>query len=353
MKILLVADVHLVEKLEEAHRWDVFAKVKEICLFEQIENVCFMGDTWDKMDRYGAALVNRSVEELTTLVANGINVAVLQGNHDYKKEGVSFWDFLNSFPNITYITKPVEANQVWGGKNTSPMFLPFSPNPKEEWACIPLQGYPLIFMHQTLAGSLVEGGRKIEKEPHALPIFPRGVTIYSGDVHCPQTIGRVTYVGTPHATRFGEDWPGRLLIIDTDNPSEFGAITLASVKKEILNISSVADLDVLAMKKSLANGDQIRVRCSLNKDNFMDWSIIEGNIREWAALQGLSIASVEGAVEEQIDVEGSESQISSDHSIEQLSPEDIVRLFAKEENLGEPVILEGLKLIQVVRENAR
>jgi hypothetical protein len=352
MKILLVADVHLVEKLEEAHRWDVFNKVVDICHCEHISHVCFMGDTWDKMDRYGAALVNRSVEVLTDLTRQGIKVAVLQGNHDYKKEGVSFWGFLNAFQDIQYITEP--SKLVWGdGGSESPLFLPFSSNPKEDWASIPLQDFPLIFIHQTLAGSLVEGGRKIEKEPHALPIFPRGVTIYAGDVHCPQTIGRVTYVGTPHATRFGEDWPGRLLIIDTVNPSAFRAVPLTSVKKEILSISSVAELDAIASKKSLSTGDHIRVRCALSKDNFTEWSEIEMAIRHWADSNELVLASVEGSVEERIDVDGSESQISSENSIEQMSPEDIVRLFAKEENLGEPVILEGLKLIQTVRENAK
>jgi hypothetical protein len=141
--------------------------------------------------------------------------------------------------------------------------------------------------------------------------------------------------------------------VDTDHPSEFEAITLNSVKKEILSIDSVSDLEALAKKKSLLPGDHIRVRCALNKDNFTDWALIETGIRDWAAGKGLLVASVEGNVEERIDVDGSQSQISTDSKIEQMSPEGIVRLFAVEENLGEPVILEGLKIIQRARENQK
>ena len=341
-KILLISDLHLTDNPLEDYRWRVFSQACALCDEHKVREVFILGDMWDRKDRHSATLLNRTVQELGTLIAlTGVKIRILMGNHDAPIAGTPYWDFLNSL-GFRYVTTPYfdPDYEIW--------LLPFSPNPAEEWKEFPFQRSKALFMHQTVAGAAIEGSRKIEKAPNPMPIFPRGIPIYSGDVHRPQTVGSVTYIGTPYPTRFGEDWDCRALLLDSDNFKAFQELPLNNLRRRIMDVKAVEELGMLLETGYVERGDQVRVRFHLNQDNFTRWATDELKVRAWAEQNSIILLSVEAVLEQTI-TRGEDTSVAQAENVEQLAPEDILRLFAQDSDLSDEVQARGLELVAHAR----
>ncbi len=330
--VILSADWHLDDRSENEYRWQAFDEVIRLASVTKDVDFFLLGDLTDRKDRHSATLVNRLIVELNRLRSAGLIVHILMGNHDAPMNGPPYWSFLNQihgdvFSFIEFITKPVTKGKL--------LLLPWTPNPAKDWDLITFDNYKAVFMHQTVGGALGDRGHVLEGTP--LPIFPRGLKIYSGDVHTPQVIGRVTYVGAPHPVKFGDDYTCRMLILDDAYEIKHMEV-LRPMKKWMLDITDVTQLANLEVNE----GDQVRIRMALPVDAVDSWAERQEQIAEWAHAHGVVIASIEAAVT-------TSSAASVDAAMRfDADPREVLTAFAKAEGIDAAMLEAGWELLQEV-----
>jgi DNA repair exonuclease SbcCD nuclease subunit len=334
---LLTGDWHLTDNPVEEYRWDTFDLVEKIAIQYHVSHIYLLGDIFDRKDRHSKELVNEGTASLGKLQVNtDADILITMGNHDKPISGVPYWSFLNGLmPRVRYITEPEMIGNV--------LLLPFSSNPVEEWKGLPFSNVKMILMHQTVEGSLSAEGRPIPSSD-TMPVFPQGIPIYSGDVHRPQRVMGVEYIGVPHPVRFNETWPNRVLVVDDKDFSKFISIPLLTTHRAILDIDSSTDLSTIQTNP----GDQVRIRYKLNSEKMTQWPVEEEACRQWAMDRSIFLASLEGVFTEDIGISKDKSTAESS-GIELMSSEDVLQMFCKEENLAQEIIDVGMDILKSVR----
>jgi hypothetical protein len=185
-----------------------------------------------------------------------------------------------------------------------------------------------IFMHATVTGARVDNGIILENP--SFPALPPHVKIYSGDIHHPQQVRNVTYVGAPHPVKFGDDYETRMLLLDPSSFEIVETIILDPPLKLIADLTRLSDLDRMKVRA----GDQIRFRLY----GIDDLSAAEARIARWAEANGVTVAGTEVLV-----------QTTQAHGVDTTqSPEVILRQFAQHEQLPDDVLAVGLDLLKQV-----
>jgi len=328
---LLTSDLHLTDNSIESYRWDVFESLTKLSIENLVDVIIILGDLVDRKDRHSGLLVNTIIDAFQGLITDtGCKIIVLMGNHDQPLNGIPYWKFLSSI-GVEYITVPTLRNGVW--------LLPFSSNPKDDWKSLLLSSSKAIMMHQTISGSVIDGDRIIDVAPHPMPKLPKNIPLFSGDVHRPQYIDGVIYVGAPHPVRFSETWLNRVLLIQESNFKNYKEIFLPSTKRAIIEISNSQELDSFNFRK----GDQVRIRYKLDGKNLTSWTEEEGVIKQWAATKEIFLASIEAIFTNEISIDSNEQKVSE---MELMKPEEVIRNFAKQENLSDDILNLGLQLLK-------
>lgn len=337
-KILAIADLHLTDPQNKVdlHRHEFISALPGILARRKPDALVILGDLTEEKDRHSANLVNMVVQELSEIAAE-VPVAVLMGNHDYLNEGHPFFAFIDRIPNIEWIGKVSSASDLKSQKLRSVfdrcLFLPHTRNYKEDWADqinhIGFDDYRIIFAHNTFNGAEVGWGRKLDGIP--LDIFPKKARIVAGDIHVPQTLGPVTYVGAPYHVNFGDDYKPRMLSITGDLVS---VGCWAWPQKRLLEIADISELP-----SKVNEGDIYKVRVAIG--TMTDWASIHGSVREWAAERGVMLFRCEPVmthrvVNKRVKVEASEAP----------NDEKLVRQYAKRHTLEEKTLAVGLELLK-------
>jgi hypothetical protein len=278
MTMLLSSDWHLTDDPTDEYRWRIFDHVRECVEKNNVRQVGVLGDIAHKKDRHSGALVNRLVSELKSIDAE---FTILCGNHDRPLNGPPFWTFLSEVENVHFITSVLSRGKT--------LWLAHSANPSADWADIRFTSYKAVFMHQTVTG-VVEKGIRLAGDPGMIEL-PRRLKVYSGDIHTPQTVGNVEFVGAPHPVKFGDEYRCRMLLLDDEYDIE-KEIILDPPRKLILNLSSLDDL----RKYNVRQDDQAEIRFTIDPDRIEQWPVERQAILDWAAKQGISVADIEAEV---------------------------------------------------------
>lgn len=298
MNTLLLADLHLTSVARDAYRWNLFPWLLEALPRNGVKELIILGDLTESKDYHSAQLVNRIVDELCTLYrkAGLYRIYILRGNHDGTNPACPYFRFLGQFEFIKYIaTQWMETLN-----NRQVLFLPHSRDPAAEWDTKWLYDAEVIFMHQTIAGAVSENGTTLEGISAKLLAPAKRATIWSGDIHVPQKIGPVEYVGAPYPVRFGDSFKPRAVVLDErfqwksvlETP-RFGRHTLT------LNPQDIQELQVLDLGEILA-GDQIKVRVRLTRAQFGDWEKLKREVIAWSKEKKVELCGLEvERVEEQ------------------------------------------------------
>lgn len=184
-----------------------------------------------------------------------------------------------------------------------------------------------------MTGALAENGTEMRNDN--MVVLPRSNKQYSGDLHVPQTVRNLTYVGAPHVTRFGDNYPTRMLVLD-DNYEIVHEVLLKTPRKHMIDITSIADLETLTVEA----GDAARIRVSLPSGSEEGWPALEAGVMAWARSRGVSVASVDALVD--VGVGGQTYNTDID-------PEEILHDFCKGEELSEDLVAVGLALLKAAR----
>lgn len=322
--MILTGDFHLTDAPADEYRWQVFETLAKLHKDQPYTRLYILGDIGDRKDRHSSVLVNRLVYELNKLLDLNINIFVLIGNHDKPLNGPPFWDFLNQM-DIVVATKPLAIDRL--------LMLPWAANPAAEWEGIPFSRYRSIFMHQTVTGVKADNGMVLTNDK--MPLFPRGIKVYSGDIHTPQTVRGVTYVGAPHHVKFGDKYPCRMLRLD-DAYAIVEEIKLSPPAKHMIDITDIAELEKMITHR----GDQARVRFALPIDDAERWPALQDQVASWARLRGVTLASVEASINARINREEAHA------AFEMADPIEMLRLFAEAEGIDGSMLEAGIAILK-------
>jgi hypothetical protein len=282
--MILTADWHLTDSEDDEYRWKVFAHLKHCMDSNREDEITILGDLADRKDKHSGRLVNRILEEFDTLLSYGAKVDIIMGNHDAPVTGTPFWSSLNYMQgDINFWTKPV-ANA-----KKDALLLPFTEDPAASWK-FKWTDYKVAFIHQPLKGGRYGSGT-LESGSN-LPKFPKQLKVYAGDLHYPQTLAQVEYVGAPHRVRFGDDHDCRFLIIRDDTYAKWKEFKIDAPRKTIVQVSSIDDLVELDFKPD----DMVRIRFEISPSAIEEWPVDQEAIKGWCAANKIKLASLEATL---------------------------------------------------------
>jgi calcineurin-like phosphoesterase family protein len=275
---ILTADWHLDDIPANEYRWRVLDR---LCAHDLRKyDVCVAGDFVDRKDRHSAELVNRLIEALIRLT-DSRRVVILRGNHDTPIRGKPYWNFLSHIKNLQYVAEPTL------GPNGS-MLLPHSMNPVSEWQK-PDTKINTFIIHQTVRGAVLEHG--IKAQSGILPGWVKG-RVYSGDVHLPQQVGDVLYIGAPHPIKFGDKYECRTLLVNNDW-SVADRIPIDTIRKHMIRVSTIR---ALRSTEDVQAGDQVKIEFGLDSNHVEQWPVDHEAIRKWAETKKVQLVSVEPVI---------------------------------------------------------
>jgi hypothetical protein len=295
MSILITSDIHLSENPRDAYRHTFMRQLPEVVARHKADAVFVLGDLTESKGSHNAELVNATVEHFYNL-AQVCPVVILQGNHDWLSSPENpYFQFLHLIEGITWISKPTPANHAhsaWPEKLPKlpgpTMFLPHTNNPSITWQKLNFDHYDFIFTHQTFAGALGDNGKELGGA--STELFPDSARIISGDVHVPQQVGQVTYVGAPYHVDFGDSFDGRLLLIADDGNIQ--SIPYKGPQKHLVNIQSIAGLD----GRKFLPDDVLKVRLETTLDQYAHWSELVSKVYAWGDRHKYAIHSVQPCI---------------------------------------------------------
>lgn len=289
----MTGDIHLTDSPRDAYRWRVFENLARAAESEKAAAIAILGDVFDRKDGHKSALVNRCVDEVAAL-ADRWPVHILTGNHDYIDPAQPFLRFLDRVPNVRwYVGKPqrVEIAGV-------PVFvIPHTHSATEDFADIEVpEDVELVMMHQTVCGADV-GGWTMDHGLDPEAVAPTiGRTIVSGDVHVPQSVGPITYIGAPHPINFGDEWACRFLVYKSTGRLRLKAVPVPSIRKRVVVLDGSSD----ELPTDLREGDQIKVQVALRREEFGEFDAIRASVAEECAARGVDLRGTQ--IDEQVHV---------------------------------------------------
>jgi predicted phosphodiesterase len=257
MRALVVSDLHLTDRPQDFYRWGVFEQLAGLSKLHGVDTLLVLGDLTEFRDHHSSKLVNGVVDAFYGLrKTSRINeVYFLSGNHDYVRPDSPYFHFLRRLPWARFF---VEPTRIELGQETL-LFLPHSKDPEKDWKDVQMGEANYIFLHGTMAGAVSETGMKLEGISSD---WFKGLrcTILAGDIHVPQKIGNVEYVGAPYPIRFGDTFQGRALYIQDKGIIE---CPLNNIRK--VTVRTEGDLE------RVRKGDHVRYIIELADSEMGEW----------------------------------------------------------------------------------
>ena len=322
---ILTADIHLTDLLQDAYRWIVFDELLTFCEEENDYEIIFLGDLCDRKDRHSAVLVNRLIKHLGRLVKAGCSLQIIMGNHDMPIAGSPFWSFLNNLPGLKFYTKPIIVEKV--------ALFPFT-NDFSIWAdLVAVSDIRFFCIHQPMYGAMLENGRTIQGATLDDFGIPKNIPIYAGDIHTPQQIGNLVYVGAPHPIKFGDNYKCRMLRVN-DKGKIIKVRKLNYMQRHMLDITKVFDLP------NITEGDQVKVRFHMDASHIAYWPMEREAIEAWAKMRKVELMSVEAIVELG---ERKEGAILGSLST---NPQDVLAAYAEGEDIPTELLEVGQDILR-------
>jgi hypothetical protein len=137
--------------------------------------------------------------------------------------------------------------------------------------------YDVIACHQTFTGSKVGSQVLQGTSPDRLSVANVGTArVFSGDIHHPQRVGNVQYIGAPYQINFGDNYTGRVLYIGKGTTEVIENIE--APRKHLVTITS-ADIETSTWKKDIYSGDFVRVSLRVNESEVLDVDKLKARVR--------------------------------------------------------------------------
>lgn len=333
MTVLFTADLHFTDRPQDEYRWGLFDWLAEQAVQQAVDAIVVLGDVTDAKDGHRARFVNRLVERFRFLAKN-CPVYVLMGNHDYTSPSTPFFGFLHDPDrNIHYIKEPQSI--VLPDKSVA-LMIPNTDDIERDW--LKFKGdYDYILLHQCFDGVTLSDGYQLSG-PDPKIFKDSSARILSGDIHVQQKVGKVEYVGAPYRIRFGDVYEGRCLLIDGEEEESLHYPCLRKHTVVVHNAQELFDND------ELAEGDQVKVRLMLKREEMVEWADRRREVFDVCNKLGVSVHGVELAPQSK------RTRIKKHKKGATMSinagPEEVLVKFAKRENIDAELLEVGKELLK-------
>jgi DNA repair exonuclease SbcCD nuclease subunit len=296
------------------------------------------------MDNHPSRLVNRLVKELDSLCKLGIRITVLKGNHDYVEETEPFFEFLNSSKNITFINTPtLDENEFLylpHSKTTIEDFNKFlKDNPNADIGC--------VLMHHTISKADLNDGFNLETTQTInlqKMVDNLGDTlVLSGDVHVPQTLNNVIYIGSPYSINNGDHWRGRAILLNNEQSDYTEILFEDSMCKWRFDVNDVGDLEKILTESDIHSNDTVLVRVNLDYVDSFDFEVRKKEMKNLLDDKKIKNYSIRLKI---INKKAANAINTVDYK-EQLTPVKKLEAYAEASKLQQPIIDIGIDLLNV------
>jgi hypothetical protein len=237
----------------------------------QPDQLIFLGDLTEEKDNHPANLVNEIVDFFNE-VGKCCEIIFLQGNHDFLHKDSPFFKFLQDIGAVEWVDRPTVRKNC--------LFLPHTRDYKSDWKSIDFKEHDFIFAHNIFDG-VKANGQKLSGIP--TNIFPDEAQIISGDVHEPQELdgGKILYVGSPFTCDFGDDYQGRVLLLDD---LKVKSIKVHGQQKRLIwaAVNKVAGKRELAFDHNANENDIVKIQVDLTMEDIAQWAEIRSEVEAWS-----------------------------------------------------------------------
>ncbi|MCK5600734.1 metallophosphoesterase [Candidatus Pacearchaeota archaeon] len=291
--MIIFSDTHFDDKVANAYRWEIFPFLDRVLTSESLHDhtICFLGDLTDRKDRHSSWLTNTIVQNLQSLIDRNFKLIVVRGNHDYIEKQEPFFHFLEAIPGITYVNEPL-VYPFMGSKKM--VFLPHLHDPRGfKKIRRSFMDADYLFMHQSVLGSLTSSGYKLPKGMRSKFFTNNGkVKVYSGDIHLPQNVRGVEYVGSPYSIKFDDHFQGRILNLNVQTGKEswlFPNLLRRWTVEVASNVAFKKKVKVLGIQP----GDEVKVRLTIKDANHDDWVRESSRVKRFCKKVGIRLHTVQ------------------------------------------------------------
>lgn len=335
MTILITGDWHLNDNPRDEYRHQFQRRLRVIVEEHQVSTVVMLGDLTEAKEGHNAHLVNRIVQQLS-LLAKLTRVIILKGNHDYIDPACPFFGFLNHLHNVEWIGQP----HVLKIDKKYYTFLPHTNDWKSDWHpnfFKPSGGGHIetVFAHATFKGAISETGQVLDGVP--LDAIPSGLPVIAGDVHVPQDLGRITYVGSPYTIRFGDTFKPRVLLIKDGKTI---SIPCPGPQKRLIEATSIES----AMKQINHHPkDIVKVRIDWRGDTDK-WGGARRELLDWASDKNIQLHGVEAII-------NGPTKTKKYTANRAQSDKEIISAYCKANNVNQVLEGVGQKIVRQMEES--
>lgn len=333
---LVTSDLHFTDNPKDQYRFDLFPWLKEKAERYDCKYLFILGDLTDKKDKHSSRLTNKIIDCLTDLSKN-LKIFILCGNHDYVDPSLPFFKFLNKIPNVKFV---FDIKRCMSINEETFMFLPHTRDPQEDWKDLDFSEADYIFMHQTFNGALASTKKRLDGFHQNYLRDAKGEVV-SGDIHVPQQLGKVTYVGSPYHIHFGDEFEPRVLMIKDKSISN---LSFPCLRKHTVVISSPEEL---SEKSNLEPQDQVKIRLHLNSENLVEWTNYRKEIIKICNEMNLDLYGIE-LLE---DKKETQTKIKHSTSIKNWTKLEVFNRFCEDESVDSYTIDIGREILDEVQQS--
>jgi hypothetical protein len=258
------------------------------------------------------------------------------GNHDFVDRATPFFRFLSRIKNLRMILEPETHELVIGKRGAKCLFLPCTRHYQRDWApwFDKLKTFDFIFCHQTFGGALAENGVALDGIPISL-FDGIDARVFSGDVHVPQAIGSVTYVGAPYRIKFGDRYQGRVIHIDKRGAAH--DLHYPCANRHLVEGSTAHVMKTMA---ALPEGDQVKIVVALPRSEYVSWPAIKDDIMKGCQLRKLDVCGIA------LKADGADGHAKIARRVPPKTPSELVDRYAQQHALPDDVRGIGQALLK-------
>lgn len=282
-QVLIVSDLHFDNKPNNEYRFGLFEQVLDVAKSHKVKTLYILGDVLQNKDQHPGKLINRVLDGLV-LWANAVEeVVILHGNHDSLEADNPYLYFVRHIPKLRYINKITKGGGI--------IWLPHTRNPNHHWGGLDFSNQ-IVYAHMTVVGSVYESGVHAEGSDLVDPsMFKRAKFVLSGDIHSPQTVSMIHYIGCPYQVRFGDKFQGNCVVFNEET-LELTRVPLDFPR--LVTIDTVSEEDSkLQLFANTKPGDKVKIRLRINQENMHEWQEIKGKLVDLADRYSVELYSLE------------------------------------------------------------
>lgn len=221
---------------------DIVNQVGELAKKFQVKRIFLLGDVFDLKDRIPARIMILFAEAVKKFPCK---LTILKGNHDFAEDDYAPVRLLEREGRLEFISEPSFDMEI--------AFLPYFRKYEtftEEWKKLheTIKGdtgfdanVKLFLFHNTVSGAKFSNNLKAEGT-FDLPTFAN-IRYLAGDIHLPQKVGPIQYLGSPYQVDFGEEGQNKFVYLYKADIDLLTSVELKYPKFVSVDISTINDIE--------------------------------------------------------------------------------------------------------------